>query len=316
VQTGVRTGYWGGAGEFAISDAGTFAYVRGSSWQQHRLTWVDRQGTVVGHVGEPVTAEGVRLSPDERYAVSYVASPNADIDRFDMATGERRRLTFEPQTEDFPVWSPDGRRIAYRHLSTVRQSRIFTRPSDGRGAAEPLPGGVGYPLSWAPDGNSMAMRVGHDGSILVLNLQTQRVDTVTRAGGAAAFSPDGRWLAYSSSETGRGEVYVRPYPLTSDRMQISRDGGRLPLWSAHSNELFYLNADTLMATSVTTRDGFDWSTPRALFARADLAALEYPFSVSADGRRFLYPATNPDSFAREIHVVLNWFEELKAREKR
>jgi hypothetical protein len=99
------------------------------------------------------------------------------------------------------------------------------------------------------------------------------------------------------------------------RLQISRNGGRLPLWSARSGELFFLTADTLMATSISTGHGLEWTTPRALFARPELAALEYGFSVSADGRRFLIPTRNPDASAREINVVLNWFEDLKARAK-
>jgi eukaryotic-like serine/threonine-protein kinase len=313
VQTGVRTAYWGGAGEFAISDGGTFTFVKGSSWRQHRLTWVDRQGTVLQYVGEPVTVEGVRLSPDERYAVSYVASPQADIDRFDMETGEQRRLTFDPETEDHPAWLPDGRRIAYRRLDGTT-GRILIRSVDGLGLPEVIPGITGVPHSWSPDGAALAF--GLHGMLAVLHLASQRVDTVTTTGnGGAQFSPDGRWLVYASDETGQGEVYVRRYPITTDRLQISRNGGRLPLWSTRSGELFFLTADTLMAVSISTGHDLDWTTPRALFARPDLAALEYSFAVSADGRRFLFPTRNPNASAREINVVLSWFEELKAKAK-
>ena len=92
-----------------------------------------------------------------------------------------------------------------------------------------------------------------------------------------------------------------------------RRSSRTPAWSARNGELFFLKGDTVMATPVSTQPSLEWTTPRALFARPDLAALDYGFSVSADGRRFLYPARNPDASAREIHVVLNWFEELKAK---
>jgi serine/threonine-protein kinase len=312
VAEGVRTGYWGGAGEFAISEAGTFVFVRGSSWQQHQLTWVDREGKVLGHVGPPVTAEGIRLSPDERYAVTYVASPSADIARFDIATGEQRRLTFDPTTEDNPTWSADGRRVAYRQITGANESRIFTRSADGQGAVDQAyVSDVGSVASaWSPDGSVLV--INDRRGVFVLHIASQRLDTVSRGRGTAEFSPDGSWLAYTSSETGREEVYVTSYPGLTGKQQISVNGGRLPLWSARSGELFFLAADTLMATSVSTRNGFDWTTPRALFARSDFAALDYPFSVSADGRRFLYPARNPEASAREIHVVLNWFEELKA----
>jgi hypothetical protein len=164
--------------------------------------------------------------------------------------------------------------------------------------------------AWSPDGSVLV--INDRRGVFVLHIASQRLDTVSRGRGTAEFSPDGSWLAYTSSETGREEVYVTSYPGLTGKQQISVNGGRLPLWSARSGELFFLAADTLMATSVSTRNGFDWTTPRALFARSDFAALDYPFSVSADGRRFLYPARNPEASAREIHVVLNWFEELKA----
>jgi serine/threonine-protein kinase len=315
VAQGVQTGYWGGAGSFAISDAGTFAYVRGSNWQLHQLTWVDRQGKVVGHVGEPITAEGVKLSPDERYAVTYVASPSADIARFDVATGEQRRLTFDPKTEDIPAWSRDGRRVAYRLIMGANDNRIVTRAADGQGTVEqlyaPHHGGTVLPLDFSPDGSALALE---DDGLLILHLGSQRVDTVSRSRKRQAqFSPDGRWLAYTAEDTGREEVYVIAYPALTGTQQISRTGGRAPVWSARSGELFFLKTDTVMATSVSAQPSLDWTTPRPLFARPDLAALDYGFSVSADGRRFLYPARNPDAPPREIHVVLNWFEELKAK---
>jgi serine/threonine-protein kinase len=314
VAEGVQTGYWGGAGSFAISDAGTFAYIRGSSWRLHQLTWVDRQGKVIGHVGEPVTAEGIRLSPDEHYAVTYVASPSADIARFDVATGEQRRLTFDAKTEDNPTWSRDGRRVTYRLIVAANDTRIVTRSADGQGAVEeiyaPGKGRSVLPLDWSPDGSALAF---DDGGLHVLHPASQRVDTVSRGRANAQFSPDGRLLAYSSEETGREEVYTISFPALTGKQQISTTGGRLPQWSARSGELFFLKSDTVMATSVSMRNEFDWTTPRPLFARPDLATLDYGFAVSADGKRFLYPARNPDASPREIHVVLNWFKELKAR---
>jgi hypothetical protein len=315
VAQGVQAGYWGGAGSFAISDAGTFAYVRGSNWQLHQLTWVDRQGKVVGHVGEPITAEGVKLSPDERYAVTYVASPSADITRFDVATGEQRRLTFDPKTEDIPVWSRDGRRVAYRLIMGASDNRIVTRAADGQGTVDtlyaPHHGGTVLPLDFSPDGSALALE---DDGLLILHLGSQRVDTVSRSRKRQAqFSPDGRWLAYTADDTGREEVYGIGYPALTGTQQISRAGGRAPVWSARSGELFFLKSDTVMATSVSTQRTLERTTPRPLFARPDLATLDFGFAVSADGRRFLYPARNPDASPREIHVVLNWFEELKAK---
>jgi len=316
IEEGVRTGYWGGAGSFAISEAGTLVFVRGSSWQQHRLTWLDRQGNVLGHVGQPVTVEGIRLSPDERYAVTYIASPNADIARFDVATGEQRRLTFDTMTEDNPIWSPDGRRVTYRKIVSGNDIRLFTKAVDGQGDIEQVyadtNGFYATAQSWSPDGTALA--ISDVGAVFVLNIEDQVVDTVSNNLGSAGFSPDGRWLAYSSSETGRTEIYVTSYPQLAGKQQVSMNGGRFPEWSARSGELFFVNGDTMMVSSVSTGTGFDWTTPHALFVRHDISTIGFDFSVTADGKRFLYPAQNPDASAKEIHVVLNWFEELRARE--
>jgi hypothetical protein len=108
-------------------------------------------------------------------------------------------------------------------------------------------------------------------------------------------------------------VYVVSYPGLSARQQISVQGGRLPEWAAKSSELFFINHDTLLVSTVSTEQGFDWTTPRPLFVAPDLTSLGVGFSVTADGQRILYPARNPDALAKEIHVVLNWFEELRER---
>jgi serine/threonine-protein kinase len=314
VQTGVRTAYWGGAGSFAISDAGTLVFVRGSSWALHRLTWLDRAGTVVEHVGAPVTVEGIRLSPDERYGVSYVASPKADIARFDLRTGEQRRLTFDDATEDNPVWSPDGREVVYRKVVAGNDHRVTIAPLDGQGDMRDIasfPSAV-IPRAWSPDGQVI---VGIGGAtLLTMHVDGSGVDTVTTdAVESAGFSPDGRWLAYDSRETGRSEIYVVSYPSRATKYQISTRGGRMPTWSARSGELFFLNADTMMVSRVSTSGGFDWDAPRALFAEPDLADLMHGYGVTADGRRFLVPTRNPDAAVTEINVVLNWFEELAGR---
>ena len=125
VETGVRTAYWGGAESFAISEAGTFVFIRGSSWVNHILTWVDRAGTVIEQVGQPATMEGVRMSPNDLYAVTYVASNTADISLFDLITGDRRRLTLDPETDDWPIWSPDGLLVAYLKLISGHDTRVY-----------------------------------------------------------------------------------------------------------------------------------------------------------------------------------------------
>jgi Tol biopolymer transport system component len=274
---------------------------------------LDRTGTVLEYVGAPVTVEGIRLSPDGRYGVTYVASPRADIARFDLRTGERRRLTFDESTEDNPVWGPDGRRVAYRRVVSGNDNRIVIAPVDGQGEPKDVyrSDDLAVPRAWSPDGSAIA--VGRGRLLLVVQVDGSRVDTVTSdMDEGAAFSPDGRWLAYASRETGRPEIYVVSYPDRAAKYQISTSGGHLPVWTGRSEELFFTNADTMMVSRISSAGAFEWRTPRPLFVLPDLEALFHGFGVTADGRRILVPTRNPDALAKQINVVLNWFEELKA----
>ncbi|MEJ2203975.1 MAG: hypothetical protein P8170_07685 [Gemmatimonadota bacterium] len=279
------------------------------------MTWVNRAGQVVGTVGDPYTVEGIRISPDGRYGVTYVASATSDIGLFDLETGDMRRLTFEEENEDNPVWSRDGQRVAYHLVRSGRDHHIYVREVFGGGEPRLVHTTTGYvaPRSWSPDGNRI---VAWEGGVLeVVNLQDGSVDTVTAQTGAEGgrISPDGRWLAYTSLETGQSEVYVSAFPGLNRKRQISRDGGRMPEWSLQSGELFYVTGDTLMVTEVTTGSSFLNTTPQPLFVSAGFASNELWYAVSPDGQRFLYPAANPEAPAEEIHVVVNWFEELRGR---
>jgi DNA-binding beta-propeller fold protein YncE len=315
IESGIRTAYWGGAASLALSDAGTMAYVRGTGWENHHLTWVDREGRILGQVGRPVTMEGVHLSPDEQFAVAYLASRNSDISRIDLATGEIRRLTFGEETDDNPVWSPDGSRVAFHQVVSGTDHRVLALDLSGEKEVELLFSAQEYtaPRSWSSDGTALGLY--QEGAFLILNLESGKVDTVTTSAPSEGgrFSPDGRWLAYSSDEHGPYEVYVVSYPALSAKQQVSSSGGRLPQWSAESGELFFVSGDTIMATRVTTGEVFAHSTPQPLFVKEDFPLNPVGYGVSADGQRFLYPAQNPDAKAREIHVVLNWFEELRDR---
>ncbi len=126
------------------------------------------------------------------------------------------------------------------------------------------------------------------------------------------FSPDGRWLAYDSDETGRPEVYVVSFPEVGRREQVSTEGGAYPRWSAAGDELFFWRDTTLMVAEVSTGESFNTGTPRPLFEAPDITG-DVAYDVAPDGQLFLLALKNPDSPAREIHIAQNWFEELKAR---
>ncbi len=315
VASGVRTAYWGGAASFAVSQGGTLAFVQGSSWENHRLTWIDRSGNVLSQFGRPVTVERLDLSPGDRYVVTYVASANADIYRFGTATGEERRLTFSETTEDGPVWSPDGQRVVYRAIESSIRHHLFAKAIDGPADSVSLYSSDHdlRPTSWSPDGTWLAFVDGYRGATRVVNLEDGSVLTVSAHAVEAQFSPDGRWLAYESRAMTQPEVYVVSFPELTDIRQVSLNGGVAPRWSDSSGELFFWDPDseTLMVSRVSTSGSFSNTVPRPLFKWGDYDALGY--DVADDGRRFLVAAQNPEAPAREIQVVLNFFEELKAK---
>jgi Tol biopolymer transport system component len=270
---------------------------------------LDRAGRVVQRIGKPGTFEDLSLSPDGREVVAFVASSNADISRMNLTTGELRRITFEPTTEDNPVYSPDGRFIAYRKAVAANDQRIYAQSIDGSGEPKLLHREAEQfvvPRAWAPDGKTLALWASPS-RLMLVDTERKRIDTVSmrasREGGR--FSPDGRWFAWASEETGESEVYVASFPGLRGRQQVSIRGGRFPQWSARSGELFFLAGDTLMVSRVTTGASFTHATPQPLFVTPPGAMSLTGFVVSGDGQRFYYAAPSPDASAHEIRVVLN-----------
>ncbi len=320
VAEGVRVAYWGGAADYAISESGTLAYVRGSTWALHQMVGLDRAGRVVQRIGKPGTFEDLSLSPDGREVVAYVASNTADISRMNLITGELRRLTFEPTTEDNPVYSPDGRRIAYRKAVAARDQRIYSQAVDGSGEPTLLhreEEQFVVPRAWAPDGKTLALWASPS-RLMLVDTERKRIDTVSmrasREGGK--FSPDGRWLVWVSEETGESEIYVASFPGLRGRQQVSIHGGRFPQWSARSGELFFLAGDTLMVARVTTGASFAHTPPQPLFVTPPGTMSLNGFVVSADGQRIYYAAPSPDAVAHEIRIVFNLAGVLKAKPPR
>ena len=196
--------------------------------------------------------------------------------------------------------------------------------ADGSAAAEELPldlprGGVRVPTSWSDAhrtllfryrGDTWKLSLDEEGAVPFLTHETATVQE-------ARFSPDQRWVAYRSDETGRDEVYVVPYPGPGGKFQISNDGGAQPMWSPAGGELFYKSGDRMMAVNVETESSFEAGTPRVLFETPlpeRLVGDPARYAVSRDGRRFLItaPAPGADTLdSPEIHVVVNWFEELE-----
>jgi len=290
-------------GDYAVSPSGVLAYVAGAAASSTQLTWFDRDGKQLGAVGAPGAIGNLALSPDEKKVAvdrAEASGQNVDVWVLELARGTASRMTFGPEPEAVPVWSPDGSQLVYAGQREGR-FRIFQKASSGAGQEVALgkitPGGEA-PVDWSRDGRMLLCQVVGGPTKFDLwlwpttgdkkpvpFLQTEFDETEGR------FSPDGKMVAYVSNETGRYELYVQPAPPTGAKWQVSNAGGRQPQWRRDGKELFYLAGDgRLMAVEVRTGATFDAGTPRALFAtrlRAPGVTFVHTYDVSADGRRFL-----------------------------
>jgi Tol biopolymer transport system component len=281
---------------------------------------VDRNGAV----REVQTDTGLyfapRLSPDGRRVAlgrwTDINFSSRDVWVIDLAQRTRTRLTFDT-TAGWPVWAPDGRRIAYQ-----RGQSIYWVPADGSGAPEPLLTGPGnwFPALFEPRGRGL---IYHGVASGQPKAEIGRVGIVPRDSGRQvlrtsfhnydpSLSPDGRWMAYISDESGRFEVYVRPYPGPGGRWQVSLDGGTEPVWSPTGREIFYRNGDQMMAATVTTTGAFEVGARTQLFEGSYHVTNQQitGYDVSRDGRTFVMLQTVQGT-SQTVFVTLNWFDQLR-----
>jgi len=313
-------------GHFTFSSSGSLVYVFGSARAaRHTLVSVDRKGTVQPLSAPPRAYETPRLSPDGQRLALVIREENPDIWTYELARETLTRLTFEPGEDETPVWMPDGKRLAFAGVRSGT-GKLLSKLADGAGAEEELlaiRGGHRHANSWSPDGQFLAfeeqLASGTGRDIFVLSLKADRKPIPFLQAPfnewQAAFSPDGRWLAYASEESGKTEVYVQAYPGPSGKWQISTEGGVEPVWARSGQELFYRNGNKMMAVEIRTQPAFNAGTPRLLF-EGEYASVPWAanYDVSADGQRFLMLRPDEEqAAATQINVVLNWFEELKRR---
>jgi eukaryotic-like serine/threonine-protein kinase len=303
---------------YAISTAGTLAYIRaaaGSRQFERRLVWVDRQGKTEP-LAAPTRAYGsVVLSPDGQRVVANITSGTDELWVYDLARGALTQLASKQASSINPVWTPDGRRVAYRS-NKAGIWNLYWRPADGSGAEERLitSDHSDTPDSWSPDGRVLAFQEANPTAgidVWMLSLEGDHKPQLFLRTPfnelAAQFSPDGHWLAYESDESGGYQVYVQPYPGPGGKWQVSTDGGSKPRWNPKGRELFYSDGDKTMVVDVTTSPTFSATKPRLLY--------QGPIGVpSPDGQRFLaVQAVEPGLLPTQINVLLNWSEELKRR---
>ncbi len=334
-----------GAANYALSLAGTLVYMPGGTVAQttpRSLVWVDRKGHEE-QIKAPLRAYGTpRLSPDGTRLAVEIYDPNTDIWIWDFARETLRRLTFDPSGDGMSVWTPDGRHIIFES-SRAGVPNVYKQAADGTGPAERLETSANpqWPTAITPDGKCVAgfellpksasdvvffpltrgVTQPGSGSALCWPSPTEQVATSRFKGGFADFSPNGRYLAYESRESGHAEVYVRPFPrVDSGRWQVSTAGGTRPAWARNGRELFYLDeSNTLTSVHVSTSGPtFNSGSPATVFdAKYVESNPSRHYDVSADGQRFLMikesATSDPNATPASMIVVLNWFEELKAK---
>jgi dipeptidyl aminopeptidase/acylaminoacyl peptidase len=315
-----------GAAQYGLSASGTLVYVSGGmQGSAARLVWVDRTGKEQPLAAEPHGYAYPRLSPDGRRIAVTIVETATDVWLYDMPRDALSRATFGG-TNNAPVWSPDGKRLAFNSTRAGAVPNLFWQSADGSGIAERLTTSqfVNTPHSWAPDGQTIAFientfETGTDIWTLGLNDRKVRPFLKTPSNESAPrFSPDGHWIAYVSDESGRIEVYVQPYPGPGGKWQVSIEGGTEPVWNPTGRELFYRSGNRMMAVPVTLQPEFSAGKPVTVFEGPWSPSLSTiaNYDVSRDGQRFLMlKAADEDQGARQIVVVQNWLEELKKRKK-
>ena len=308
-----------GSAQYDVSSTGTLIYVNGGRQAvENSLVLAEHDAKVQPLPVKPNLYESPRFSPDGRLLALTVRLPDPDIWVYDIERGALRRITFAPGEDELPVWSPDGKRIAF--ASNGRQ-QAFMVAVDGSGQEEPLMKNDSHfhLQSWSPDGKFIAYeRLGSSGQyeIWMLPLGGDRKPYPYLVSqfhvNQPAFSKDGNWLAYTSNESGRAEVYVQRFPGPGEKIQVSTDGGNHPVWSHDGKQLVYENAGTLWATEVTVSP-FRVGKSRVLYQGDiwnDAAGPNYTLAPS--GHRIVVVERIKDPDGGNVKVVVNWNQELQA----
>jgi hypothetical protein len=317
-------------GFFSVSPSGALAYRTGAPSAGVQLTWFDRQGKVSGTFGEPNTDRYISLSSDGTHGAVRDALLDAagDLWTLDFARGVRTRFTFRRSFGSPPVWSPDGNHIIFSAGNTL--DTIYEKASNGAGEEKELlkkPGEIKVPTSWSPDGRFLlyfTANVPETGQDLwVLPLEGERKPALLLGTEfneeEGRFSPDMRWIAYESNDSGRYEIYVRPFNVSGSsgpslgegKWQVSKDGGTAPKWRGDGKELVFSGpSGSQLAVEVSTNGAaFQPGVPKQLFALPQTAG---DWAMTSDGKRFLvHMPPNQQTVSTPITMVLNWQAELK-----
>jgi Tol biopolymer transport system component len=326
-----------GAAEFSFSETGSLVYIAGGGgFQDVSIYWMDREGKFTPLRETRADYYNPAFSPDgKRLALEIFDGKRRDIWVYEWERDTLTRLTFAGEANSNPVWTPDGQRIVYSSQEKGGVYNLWWIRADGAGDAQRLAESKNFQFasSWRPDGKVLAfvqVNPGPNGDIMTLPIEGNEksgwkpgepkpfVNSAFNEG-VPAFSPDGRWLAYASNESGSNEVYVRPFPGPGGKWQISTGGGYLPKWSRNGKELFYRTADSkIMAVSYTiSADSFQADKPQLWSPGQFTGALGYfNFDLHPDGKRFAVlkaPGTEQSAAANKVSFIFNFFDELRGK---
>jgi Tol biopolymer transport system component len=316
-----------GSAAVSASRAGPFVYRTGSGSGLRQFVWLDRSGKDIGKAGGLLSTLSVELSPDgRRVALHQRANQNIDVWLLELGRGVLSRFTFDPAQDVFPIWSPDGSRIVFGS-NRKDSSDLYQKPAIGAGTEELLLATAQekFPTDCSPDGRFLLYRsvdpkTGDDLWALPLDGDRKPFPVVQTNFDErdAQFSPDGKWIAYQSNESGRFEIYIQPFPGPGSKLQVSTNGGAQVRWGPNGKELFYIALDArLMAVPIRLASNpqtAEPGSPTPLFATRVGGALQGTFrqqyDVSSDGQRFLMNTITEEA-ASPITVILNWNPEAK-----
>ena len=303
---------------FDVSRTGTLVYLKGGFSELRTLVWRDRQGQETPIPAPPRAYGPLRISPDGTRIAFDMSDRDNGIWIWDIARESMTRLTRDGEVG--PIWSHDSRRIIY---SSADSLQMLWRPADGNGAPEVLATSTKQlqASTVTPDGRQLVFwPQGQDNDLMIMNLTGDRTPRLLPPKTPfferhPALSPDGRWIAFATSELESRTVFVRPFPDTGKaRWQLSSGAGSRPVWAPNGRELYYVSPrGELMAVAVQTTPGFVAGKPTVLFGGVDLRFVNRPFDIAPDGKRFVFPKNVESASQAQFVVIQNWFKELKAR---
>ena len=327
IESGLQLGVRNDA-RAALSPSGAFAMVAGGSGSQ--LVLRDLHGVAKPLLANEQEYEYPRFSPDGRKAAyAVVAAGGADVYVYDIATATPTRVSTEAGISDRPEWTPDGKRLLYRHVPPTagRLEAIWWQPVDKSEAPSSLTKEVNGPLKgvsvseglMSPDGTTLLLRSSGGPTGRDIYYMKVKSDTAPRPFEVTPFdemmprfSPDGKWVAYASTESGDAGVYVRPFPGPGGRVQVSAGPGTEPVWSPNGKRIYYIAGRDMVAANVTAGSTFTVGARETLFSDDFIpGTIHANYDVSHDGKSFLMPMAK--DHGSNYTVVVNWLQDVKRR---